>query len=73
MYRKQVEEVHTFDETKADHGYAETDPTGRYGRVSFSLLHRHTCSTYIFAVFFFVLILLHALTCTSYLDSHSIE
>jgi hypothetical protein len=37
MYRKQVE-VRPFDETEADHGYAETDPTGRYGRVSFSLL-----------------------------------
>ena len=22
------------DESKADYGYAETDPTGRYGRVS---------------------------------------
>ncbi|KAJ6433309.1 hypothetical protein OIU84_017076 [Salix udensis] len=32
MYRKQVEGVHTFNETKADHCYAETDPTGRYGR-----------------------------------------
>ncbi|KAH8479962.1 hypothetical protein H0E87_030244 [Populus deltoides] len=31
MYRKHVE-VRPFDETKADHGYAETDPTGRYGR-----------------------------------------
>ncbi|XP_024447134.1 probable serine/threonine-protein kinase WNK4 isoform X2 [Populus trichocarpa] len=32
MYRKQVE-VRPFDETEADHGYAETDPTGRYGRL----------------------------------------
>jgi hypothetical protein len=40
MYRKHVE-VRPFDETKADHGYAETDPTGRYGRVSFSLLYHH--------------------------------
>jgi hypothetical protein len=40
MYRKQVE-VRPFDETEADHGYAETDPTGRYGRVSFSLLYHH--------------------------------
>ncbi|KAH8490571.1 hypothetical protein H0E87_022923 [Populus deltoides] len=32
MYRKQGQEVHTFDETEGDHGYAETDPTGRYGR-----------------------------------------
>nr|XP_034908302.1 probable serine/threonine-protein kinase WNK4 isoform X1 [Populus alba] len=31
MSRKHVE-VRPFDETKADHGYAETDPTGRYGR-----------------------------------------
>ncbi|XP_061987622.1 probable serine/threonine-protein kinase WNK4 isoform X2 [Populus nigra] len=31
MYRKHVE-VRPFDETKADHGYAEIDPTGRYGR-----------------------------------------
>ncbi|XP_011041801.1 PREDICTED: probable serine/threonine-protein kinase WNK4 isoform X2 [Populus euphratica] len=31
MYKKHVE-VRPFDETKADHGYAETDPTGRYGR-----------------------------------------
>lgn len=40
MSRKHVE-VRPFDETKADHGYAETDPTGRYGRVSLSLLYHH--------------------------------
>lgn len=50
MYRKHVE-VRPFDETKADHGYAEIDPTGRYGRVSFSrfsLLYHHI---YVFVVF----------------------
>ncbi|KAF9661901.1 hypothetical protein SADUNF_Sadunf19G0117000 [Salix dunnii] len=31
MYRKHVEGP-PFDETTADHGYVETDPTGRYGR-----------------------------------------
>ncbi|KAJ6297593.1 hypothetical protein OIU78_023204 [Salix suchowensis] len=31
MYPKHVE-GRPFDETTADHGYAETDPTGRYGR-----------------------------------------
>ncbi|KAJ4845912.1 Serine/threonine-protein kinase wnk4 [Turnera subulata] len=32
MQRKQVEEHIVFDETKEEHGYVETDPSGRYGR-----------------------------------------
>jgi len=55
MYRKQGQEVHTFDETEGDHGYAETDPTGRYGRVSFSLyIVTHALHIFLLSSFWFL-------------------
>lgn len=36
MYKGRLPPNQT-EESEDDHGYAETDPTGRYGRVSFGL------------------------------------